>query len=245
MELPRHLAIIMDGNGRWAQSRRHHRVYGHVRGALVARQMIEECARRGLKNLTLFTFSTENWYRPSTEVHFLMTLLARRLKKETPTLIRNNIRFHCVGDISRLPRAVRERVAATIRETEKCTGMNLTFALSYGGRQEIAAAARDLAEQVAAGELNPADIDEALFAGTLESSFLPDPDLIIRTSGEYRLSNFFLWQAAYAEIFVCQQAWPDFSSQTLDEAFAAFWARERRFGRTSRQNQEQPVLGRR
>ena len=225
----------MDGNGRWATSRGHHRIYGHVRGANVAKRIIEDCARRGLKNLTLFTFSTENWYRPTSEVSFLMSLLARRLKRETPMLIENNIRFHCIGQIDRLPTAVRDRISATIQETAHCTGMHLTFALSYGGRQELTAAVRLLATQVAAGDLAPGEIDEARIAGTLESSFLPDPDLIIRTSGEHRLSNFFLWQAAYSEIYICNEPWPEFSSATLDQALANFGRRERRFGRTSEQ----------
>ncbi len=238
MELPKHLAIIMDGNGRWATHRGHQRINGHVRGASVAKRVIEECARRGLKNLTLFTFSTENWLRPTVEVSFLMSLLARRLKRETPMLINNNIRFHCIGELERVPNAVRERVLATIKETEHCTGMNLTFALSYGGRQELTAAVRRLATQVATGELSPSDIDEAKIASSLESAFLPDPDLIIRTSGEHRLSNFFLWQAAYSEIYICEEPWPEFSTSSLDEALNCFGRRERRFGRTSGQKSE-------
>lgn len=241
MELPKHLAIIMDGNGRWALSRGHHRIFGHVRGASIAKKVIEDCARRGIKNLTLFTFSTENWFRPTEEVNFLMSLLARRLRRETPMLIKNNIRFHCIGQVERLPKAVRDRVAETIRQTAGCTGMNLTFALSYGGRQEIAAAVRRLARQVADGELRPDEIDEAKIAGSLESSFLPDPDLIIRTSGEHRLSNFFLWQAAYAELYICEQPWPEFTDLILEKALLDFSLRERRFGRTSDQQNSQPL----
>lgn len=244
MELPKHLAIIMDGNGRWALSRGHHRVFGHVRGASVAKKVIEDCARRGLGNLTLFTFSTENWFRPTEEVNFLMALLARRLRRETPMLIKNNIRFHCIGQVERLPKAVRDRVAETIRQTENCTGMNLTFALSYGGRQEITAAVQRLASQVAAGELQPQDIDAAKIAGSLESSFLPDPDLIIRTSGEHRLSNFFLWQAAYSELYICEETWPEFTTSLLDGALENFWRRERRFGRTSEQHGPAPMSAR-
>jgi undecaprenyl diphosphate synthase len=235
LELPKHLAIIMDGNGRWAQGRGHHRVFGHVRGATVAKRIIELCASKGLKNLTLFTFSTENWFRPSDEVSFLMSLLARRLKREAPTLVRNNIRFHCIGQIDRLPKVVQARVAETMRLTEHCTGMNLTFALSYGGRQELTCAIRRLAERVERGELKASDIDESCLAGSLESSFLPDPDLIVRTSGEHRLSNFFLWQAAYSEIYVTDKAWPDFDASELDLALQTFAQRERRFGRTSAQ----------
>lgn len=231
----------MDGNGRWAQARGHHRIFGHVRGAKVARQVIVECAKRNLANLTLFTFSTENWFRPSDEVTFLMSLLARKLRRETPTLIKNNIRFHCIGEIQRLPRAVQERVADTIRQTAHCTGMNLTFALSYGGRQELAAAARRLAEQAARGEIKAEEIDEAKLAASLDSSFLPDPDLIVRTSGEHRLSNFFLWQAAYSEILVCDKPWPEFTTADLNEALQTFNSRERRFGRTSAQVQTSSV----
>lgn len=225
----------MDGNGRWAQARGHHRIFGHTRGAKVARQIIEDCAARKLENLTLFTFSTENWFRPSEEVSFLMTLLARKLRRETPTLLKNNIRFHCIGQIERLPRQVQECVAETIRQTAHCTGMNLTFALSYGGRQELTAAARRLAELAARGEINPAEIDESTLAHSLDSAFLPDPDMIIRTSGEHRLSNFFLWQAAYSEIWVCEKPWPEFSASELDQALNAFAQSERRFGRTSAQ----------
>lgn len=235
MKLPKHLAIIMDGNGRWAQARGHHRIFGHVRGASVARMVIEECARRGVANLTLFTFSTENWFRPTDEVTFLMRLLARRLQKELSTLLKNNIRFRCIGDMSRLPSLVRERVEETIRLTSKCTGMNLTFALSYGGRQEIVRAAQALAAEAAAGSLSPESIDELTLASRLESSFLPDPDLIIRTSGEHRLSNFFLWQAAYAEFFVLDRPWPEFDAAELDRAFQFFDSRQRRYGRTQEQ----------
>ncbi len=225
----------MDGNGRWAQARGHHRIFGHVRGATVARGIIEHCAQLGIENLTLFTFSTENWRRPDEEVSVLMSLLARRLKRETATLIKNNIRFHTIGDLSRLPKPVLERVGKTIQETSHCTGMNLTFALSYGGRQEIAQAAQLLAQKVAQGEIDPHDIDESLFSKSLESSYLPDPDLIIRTSGENRLSNFFLWQAAYSEFYVADCCWPDFSSDQLDQALVAYRRRQRRFGKTSAQ----------
>ncbi|MBX7230482.1 MAG: di-trans,poly-cis-decaprenylcistransferase [Bdellovibrionales bacterium] len=235
MELPRHLAIIMDGNGRWAKSRGRNRLYGHIRGAQVAKQTIENCARLGIKNLTLFAFSTENWFRPSEEVSFLMGLMARKLKIEAPSLIKNNIRFHCIGNLRNLPSAVREKALETIKLTAHCTGMNLTCALSYGGRQEITAAARLIAEEVAKGSLKPENIDEALFAGALDSSFMPDPDLIIRTSGEHRLSNFFLWQAAYSEIHIVDKSWPEFSKVELYQALETFSKRERRFGKTSEQ----------
>lgn len=231
----RHLAIIMDGNGRWAKSRHHNRVYGHVRGARTAKKVIEECARLKVAHLTLFAFSTENWFRPLPEVSFLMRLLRRQLLREKKTLQRHDIRFRSIGDLNRLPPEVRSVVIETERETEHNRGMILTFALSYGGRQELAMMARDLVRAAKAGELEPEDVDEALLAGRLGSSFLPDPDLIIRTSGERRLSNFFLWQSAYSEIEFENKSWPEFTLADLHRILDAFSARERRFGRTSEQ----------
>lgn len=235
MELPRHLAIIMDGNGRWAKARRHNRVFGHIRGAKVARQIIEECARLRLPYLTLFAFSTENWYRPPAEVNFLMLLLRRQLRRELKTLMDQNIRFRCIGDVERLPEAVREVVHETVERTAANTGMVLAFALSYGGRQELTQMAREVARQVRAGQLEEREIDDATVAGMLPSSFLPDPDLIIRTSGESRLSNFFLWQSAYSEIVFEDKAWPDFSTSDLQRILETYARRERRFGRTTEQ----------
>jgi len=235
VNLPKHLAIIMDGNGRWAKARGQNRTFGHIRGAVVAKKIIEEAARIGLPHLTLFTFSTENWLRPETEVSFLMSLLFRRLRKERQTLIKNNIQFECIGDRSRLPAQVLFEVEETIRETAHCSGMKLIFALSYGGRQELTAAARLLAQQVKDGNLEPEEIDDATLNAALESSWLPHPDLIIRTSGEARLSNFFLWQAAYSEIYFTDKLWPDFSSEDLHKALTYFSTRERRFGKTSEQ----------
>ncbi len=200
LNLPRHLAIIMDGNGRWAKARRHSRVYGHIRGAKVAKTIIEECARLNLPYLTLFAFSTENWFRPSDEVSLLMLLLRRQLLREKRTLMRNNIRFKTIGEIQRLPPFVREVVVETIADTAENTGMVLTFALSYGGRQELTNTFKEVARQARLGTLSEQDIDEATVARLLPSSFLPDPDLLIRTSGESRISNFFLWQAAYSHI---------------------------------------------
>lgn len=235
MNLPRHLAVIMDGNGRWAKARRHNRVYGHIRGAKVAKSIIEECARLKVPYLTLFAFSTENWFRPDEEVGLLMYLLRRQLLREKQTLMRNDIRFQTIGDIERLPAGVREVVEQTIEETANNRGMVLTFALSYGGRQEITDTVREVARQVRLGMLHEDDIDEATVAGLLPSSFLPDPDLIIRTSGESRISNFFLWQSAYSEIEFEQKPWPEFSVQDLHRILENFNARERRFGRTSEQ----------
>ena len=235
MNLPKHLAIIMDGNGRWAKARGQNRTFGHIRGAVVAKKIIEEAARIGLPHLTLFTFSTENWLRPETEVSFLMSLLFRRLRKERQSLIKNNIQFHCIGDMSRLPAQVLFEVEETIRATADCTGMKLIFALSYGGRQELTQAAKLLAQQVKDGLLDPEDIDDATLNGALESSWLPHPDLIVRTSGESRLSNFFLWQAAYSEIYFTDKLWPEFSAADLHDALLFFSSRERRFGKTSEQ----------
>lgn len=235
MNQPRHVAIIMDGNGRWAKARRHGRVYGHIRGAKVAKSVIEECARLKIPNLTLFAFSTENWFRPTEEVSFLMHLLQRQLRKERETLMRNNIRFQIIGDVERMPEAVQEIVRETVEVTRANSGMVLTFALSYGGRQEITQMAKEVARKVAAGEVSPNDLDEAAVAGLMPTSFLPDPDLIIRTSGERRISNFFLWQAAYSEIEFIEVPWPQFMLEDLHGALARFSQRERRFGRTSEQ----------
>ncbi|MBX3020391.1 MAG: di-trans,poly-cis-decaprenylcistransferase [Bdellovibrionales bacterium] len=237
MNLPRHLAIIMDGNGRWAKARHHNRVYGHLRGAKIAKTVIEECARLNLSHLTLFAFSTENWFRPLQEVRFLMHLLRRQLLREKTTLMRNNIRFQVIGEIDRLPPEVRDVIADILDETASNTGMILTFALSYGGRQEITLMARELVRQAKLGLLDETQVDQALVAGLLPSSFLPDPDLIIRTSGESRISNFFLWQAAYSEIEFEDKSWPEFTLDDLHRILSCYSARERRFGRTSEQLQ--------
>lgn len=225
----------MDGNGRWAKQRRHNRVYGHVRGAKVAKNVIEECARLKLPYLTLFAFSTENWFRPIEEVAFLMHLLNRQLRREKKTLMRNNIRFQYIGEVERLPATVRDVVLDTVEATSANTGMILTFALSYGGRQEIAQMAREVARQAKLGLLKESDVDEALVASLLPSSFLPDPDLIVRTSGESRISNFFLWQSAYSEIEFEAKAWPDFTLNDLQRILSSYAQRERRFGRVSEQ----------
>ena len=231
MNTPKHLAIIMDGNGRWAKARGHSRAYGHVRGARTAKNIITAAVNRKFRFLTLYAFSTENWLRPGAEVDFLMKLLARQIRRELPMLMQNNVRFRTVGDISRLPLPVKNAVQKAMEETQENTGMTLTFALSYGARQEITEAARALAARVQSGELLPSDINEALFSEHMESNFLPDPDLIIRTSGERRLSNFLLWQAAYSEFYVTDVLWPDFTETHLDEALARFARTERRFGR--------------
>lgn len=228
----------MDGNGRWAKARRHSRIFGHIRGAKVAKAIIEECARLKMPYLTLFAFSTENWFRPVEEVSFLMHLLRRQLLREKSMLMEQNIRFQVIGEVGRLPLTVREVVLNTVEETAGNTGMTLTFALSYGGRQEITLMAREIARQAKMGLLDESEVDEALVASLLPSSFLPDPDLIIRTSGESRISNFFLWQSAYSEIEFEAKAWPDFNNEDLHRILSAYAARERRFGRTSDQLQQ-------
>lgn len=235
LKVPRHLAIIMDGNGRWAELRGRDRTFGHLKGARVAKTTIEACADLGVEYLTLYAFSSENWLRPKAEVSFLMLLLARHLRKERRTLMKNNIRFSVIGDLSRLPAGVLAEVNQTIEETSRNSGMQLVFALSYGARQEISDAMRAIAQDVASGKLLPEDIDESFVGKRLQSAFLPDPDLIIRTSGEFRLSNFLLWQAAYSELYITQTLWPDFNIHELKEAFIKFASRERRYGRTTAQ----------
>jgi undecaprenyl diphosphate synthase len=239
--IPSHLAIIMDGNGRWAELHGRDRTFGHLKGARVAKQVIESCAEMGVKQLTLYAFSTENWLRPKSEVSFLMMLLGRHMRKERKSLIKNNIRFSVIGEIDRLPSAIKAEVNRTIDETAKCTGMSLTFALSYGSRQEITSVMQTLAREVAAGRLKPQEIDEELISKTMQSSFMPDPDLILRTSGEFRLSNFLLWQAAYSELFVTSTLWPDFTIDELKSSFHQFSVRERRFGRTTAQIKQIPI----
>lgn len=228
---PRHVAIIMDGNGRWAELRRRPRTFGHLRGARIARETIEACAELGIENLTLYAFSTENWLRPLEEVSFLMALLSRHLRRERETLIKNNIRFHAIGELGQLPASVRAEVEKTIADTAQCTGLLLTFALSYGGRQDLVEATRQIAIKVAAGDLDPKQVDEQVVAAHLATAGQPDPDLVIRTSGESRLSNFLLWQNAYAEFLVLPTLWPDFSREKLLEALAWYSQRERRFGK--------------
>jgi undecaprenyl diphosphate synthase len=230
MAVPKHIAIIMDGNGRWAQLRRKPRIFGHIKGTRVAKKIITACSRKGIKNLTLYAFSTENWLRPQAEVSFLMDLLRRYLKKETDNLVKEDIRFSIIGDISRVPSDVREAITKAMQATAKCTGLNLVFALSYGSRQEITDAVRTIAAKVQSGEIQTSEIDEATVNAALSTSPMPDPDLIIRTSGELRLSNFLMWQAAYSEFYFTPTLWPDFTEADLDKALVDYQARQRRFG---------------
>lgn len=229
-KLPRHIGIIMDGNGRWAKMRQRHRTFGHLRGARVARQTVSTCSRLGVKHLTLFAFSTENWLRPKEEVNLLMRILERYLIKEQVVLMEQNIRFTTLGDLSRLPTALRQLLQRTVQNTAKNTGMNLIFAVSYGARAEIASTAKALCQRVLDGDLSVDEVDEAIFDSHLSSYPAPDVDLVIRTSGECRLSNFMLWQAAYAELYFTEVLWPDFSEQHLMKALQWFSHRDRRFG---------------
>lgn len=223
----------MDGNGRWAKNHGRERTFGHLEGAGVAKTVIERCADLGVKHLTLYAFSTENWFRPKTEVHFLMKLLSRYLRRERQNLVDKNIRFTAIGDLARVPDYVAEQVKITEAATAGCTGLHLLFALSYGSRQEITNAVKALAKEVAAGRLKPEEIDESMIESSLETSGVADPDLIIRTSGEYRLSNFLLWQAAYSELYITETLWPDFTIAELEQAFLDYSKRERRFGGTA------------
>ncbi|MBK8978423.1 MAG: di-trans,poly-cis-decaprenylcistransferase [Planctomycetes bacterium] len=230
LPVPRSVAVIMDGNGRWARSRGLERIRGHERGIDAVRRTVEECARLGVEALTLYAFSEENWSRPAREIKLLMRLLERFLVDERPTLMDNNVRLLHSGRRDRLSTRVLERLDESIAMTAANTGTRLALAISYGGRQELADAARRIAEAVLAGELAPEDIDVATVARHLYHPELPDPDLLIRTAGELRVSNFLLWQISYAEIHVCDVCWPDFQIEHLHEAFRTFGRRVRKFG---------------
>jgi undecaprenyl diphosphate synthase len=230
MPLPQHIAIIMDGNGRWAQARRKPRTYGHIKGTRIAKKIITSCSRKGIRHLTLYAFSSENWLRPQGEVSLLMKILRRYLLRETKNLVKENICFQTVGDLARLPADVVKAIDFAKEKTAKNTGLKLTFAISYGSRWEIAEATKALAQQVADGTLDPQDIDESLLNSQMQTYPSPDPDLIIRTSGERRLSNFLMWQAAYSEFYFSETLWPDFTENDLDLAIANYLKRERRFG---------------
>ena len=225
----------MDGNGRWARQRGHNRFFGHVRGAKAAKKIIEECARQKIQYLSLFAFSTENWRRPRDEVQFLMNLLVRRLWREQKNLVQNNIRFESVGELSGLPQEVQNAVEDTVQKTRNNTGLTLIFALNYGGRDDITRSVKNIAQKVKQGELSPGDITDDVIHDNLRTSSYPNPDLIIRTSGETRLSNFYLWQAAYSEFYFCEKLWPDFKEDDLYYALEFFQSRQRRFGKTGQQ----------
>jgi undecaprenyl diphosphate synthase len=234
-KLPTHLAIIMDGNGRWAQQRMLKRIVGHQRGAETVKMVVEQAHLLGIKYLTLFAFSSENWSRPALEVKALMTLLKKYIRQETARMMRKNIRYNVIGNRSDLPQDVNDTLEEAIRKTAGNTGMTLTLALSYGGRQELSMAAANLARDVVAGKLEPAAVTPEVFGSYLDTGGLPDPDFLIRTSGEMRISNFLLWQLAYTELYFTEINWPDFTINELHKALADFSSRERRFGMTSDQ----------
>jgi undecaprenyl diphosphate synthase len=235
MTIPRHVAIIMDGNGRWATSRGLPRLAGHEAGAESVRDITRACREWGVQVLTLYSFSTENWKRPADEVAGLMALLGRYLLEERAEILQNNIRLETIGETDRLPLAVRASLKELMLASRKNTGMVLNLALSYGGRAEIVEATRKLAKKVATGRLRVEQIDDAAFAAELQTAALPDPDLVVRTSGEFRISNFLLWQLAYAEFYVTDTLWPEFRREELRRAFEVFGSRERRFGQTGAQ----------
>jgi len=228
--LPQHVAVIMDGNGRWAQRRHLPRIAGHRAGVKAAREIIETCARLKLSYLTLYAFSLENWRRPQAEVDFLMRLLREYLKRELPTIHKNNIRLLVIGRSEQLPEAVRKDIEQGMRMTARNTGMKLVVALNYGGRAELVDAFNAMLEQVRSNGMSAFQADEQTVSEHLYTAGLPDPDLLIRTSGEMRVSNFLLWQIAYAEIYVTETLWPDFSRARLLEALVDFQKRERRYG---------------
>ena len=234
-KLPSHIAIIMDGNGRWAKQKGKPRIFGHQNGAHAVRQTIEGSVELGVKYLTLYAFSAENWKRPKMEVEALMTLLVTTIDEELKNLVDNNIHFQVIGNVSLLPDSVKRKIDTAITNTQSCTGMILTLALSYGSRWEIVDAAKKIAEEVKQGSLNPQDITDKVFASHLNTAKMPDPELLIRTSGELRLSNFLLWQLAYTELYFTKVLWPDFSKEELYKAIISFQNRERRFGKTTEQ----------
>jgi len=231
--IPAHVAIIMDGNGRWAKLRGHERSYGHQAGAETVHIIAEEAARLGVQFLTLYTFSTENWNRPSNEVAALMSLLFESIEEET--FMKNNIRFQIVGDIEKLPLNVQERLQQCIEHTSQNSGMSLVLALSYSSHWELTQATRKIAALVAQGKLSVEDIKADTISEHLATNFMPNPDLLIRTGGELRLSNYLLWQCAYSELYFCDTFWPDFREEEFCKAIFDFQQRERRFGKTSEQ----------
>jgi undecaprenyl diphosphate synthase len=233
--VPRHIAVIMDGNGRWAAARALPRTAGHGMGVRSVKQIVENCAQRNVEVLTLFAFSSENWQRPREEVSMLMNRFLEALDEEVDGLHRNGIRVRFIGNLSQLSTALRERMESAMRLTAGNSGMTLVIAVAYGGRWDIAMAARELARRCAAGELHSDAIDEAALGSQVALAGLPDPDLLIRTGGEQRISNFLLWNLAYTELYFCDTLWPDFGARELDAAIEHFSRRQRRFGLTPNQ----------
>ncbi len=232
-KVPQHVAIIMDGNGRWAKQHGHHRSYGHQQGAETVRKIVETAASIGVKYLTLYTFSTENWNRPEEEITALISLLFHSIEEET--FMKNNVSFRVIGDMQRLPQKVREKLDKCMEHTSQNTRMCLVLAFSYSSKWEITEAVKQIAQQVADKHINTDQINEELIAAHLTTQFMPDPDLLIRTGGEIRLSNYLLWQCAYSELYFCDTFWPDFQDEEFYKAICEFQKRERRFGKTSEQ----------
>ncbi len=235
--IPQHIAIIMDGNGRWATERGKDRSFGHQAGVETVRRITSECTRLGVKYLTLYTFSTENWNRPSDEVAALMGLVLSSLEDEI--FMKNNVRFKVIGDIKRLPETVQQKLQETMDHTAMNTAMTMVVALSYSSRWEITETTRTIAQKVKNNEISIEDINEDLITRHMNTSFMPDPDLLIRTGGELRISNYLLWQIAYSELYFCDTYWPDFSEDDLHKAINSYQQRQRRFGKTEEQVENQ------
>lgn len=236
-KLPQHIAIIMDGNGRWAKEKGEDRLFGHFHGVESVRNIVEGCAELGVKYLTLYAFSTENWDRPEYEVNGLMELLVDTIRKEVPTLNKNNIKLHVIGDMQMLSASVKKELEEALEETATNTGLNLVMALSYSSRWELVNAVKNIASDVESGKIKAASVTQDTLQQYLATSNFPDPELMIRTSGEYRISNFLLYQLAYAELYFTNTRWPDFRKENLYEAIVDFQHRERRFGKTGEQVQ--------
>ncbi|BBE19924.1 undecaprenyl diphosphate synthase [Aquipluma nitroreducens] len=234
-KVPKHVAIIMDGNGRWAAQFGNERTFGHEHGVDAVRSVVEGAGEIGVEYLTLYAFSTENWSRPKEEVDALMGLFVQAISEETDELLKNNVRLRAIGDISSLPINVQEKFLWSIDKLKSCTGLTLVIAISYSSKWEIIEAVRQIAEQVKLGKIQPSEIDNSLMECYLNTSEMPDPELLIRTSGECRISNFLLWQIAYSELYFTPKLWPDFRKEDLFEAIFDFQNRERRFGKTGQQ----------
>lgn len=234
-KIPQHIAIIMDGNGRWAKQQGEDRIFGHHEGVNSVREIVEVAAEVGVKYLTLYAFSTENWNRPKEEVDALMELLVATISMETPQLHKNGVKLEAIGNLKSLPVSCFNELQESINTTKNNTGLTLVLALSYSSKWEITNGVKEIAEQVAAGKLKPNEITEEIISSHLCTTKYPDPELMIRTSGEHRISNFLLWQLAYAEFYFTDKLWPDFRKQDFKEAINAYQARERRFGKTSEQ----------
>lgn len=240
-KLPLHVAVIMDGNGRWAQRKGNSRIFGHQNGVVAVRETIEAAVELGIHYLTLYAFSTENWNRPIDEVNALMSLLVKTIEKEIGSLTENNVRLHIIGDLESLPKQVQKQIAKAVEKTCNNSGLNLVLALSYSGRWEILNAIRKLAKDVKNNAIQPEELGCDSFSQYLTTSDLPDPELLIRTSGEYRISNFLLWQIAYAELYFTDTLWPDFRKEHFYDAIVDFQKRERRFGKISEQIRRESV----